>query len=137
MGIIRRDGFDFGFDPSTCKKCPGHCCRGESGNIWVNHQEIIQICSLLQTNPVDYIQKYLNRIDNRFSIKERFTEHGFECVFFEGPQKLCSIYAVRPLQCRQYPFWEHFKKHTGHVIKECPGIIAKREEFIGELHMTK
>ena len=127
MGIIQKDGFDFAFDPGACKKCPGHCCCGESGNIWVSQQEILQICSLLQINPVDYIQKYLNRIGNRFSIKERFTEDAFECVFFDGPQKQCSIYAARPLQCRQYPFWEHFKKHKEQVIKECPGIIAKRE----------
>jgi Fe-S-cluster containining protein len=81
----------------------------------------------LQTNPIDYIQKYLNRIDNKFSIKECFTEHGFECVFFEGPKKQCSIYAVRPFQCRQYPFWEHFKKHKEQVIKECPGIEIEHE----------
>jgi hypothetical protein len=91
----------------------------------------------LQTNPIDYIQKNLNRIDTRFSIKERFTELGFECVFFEGPPKQCSIYAVRPLQCRQYPFWEHFKKHNEQVIEECPGIIAKREKFIAELQIAE
>ena len=122
MGIIRKHGFDFGFDSGACTDCPGYCCRGESGNVWINQREIHQICSFLKTNPIDFIQKYLNRIGNRFSIKERFTEHDFECVFFEGSQRQCSIYAVRPLQCRQYPFWEHFIKHKDQVIKECPGI---------------
>jgi len=125
MDIIQRNGFDFSFDPSACKGCSGHCCRGESGNIWVTHKEILQICSFLQTNTVDFIWTYLNRIGNRFSIKEEFTEHGFECVFFEGLKNQCSIYAVRPFQCRQYPFWEYFKKHKKQVIKECPGIILK------------
>ncbi|MFH1674395.1 MAG: YkgJ family cysteine cluster protein [Pseudomonadota bacterium] len=127
MGIIQRDGFDFSFDPSGCEGCPGYCCCGESGNVWVSQNEILQICSFLQTNIVDYIRTYLNRIGNRFSIKERFTEQGFECVFFECSKKQCSIYPVRPLQCRQYPFWEHFKEHKDQVIKECPGIIAKRQ----------
>ena len=128
VDIIRRDGFDFGFDPSACKDCPGLCCYGDSGNIWVDQQEILQICSLLQINPVDFIRIYLNRIGNRFSIKEVITVSGFECIFFKGPRKKCSIYTVRPFQCRQYPFWGHFKKHKEQVIRECPGIIVKKDK---------
>jgi Fe-S-cluster containining protein len=124
MSIIRMDGFDFSFDPSACEECPGYCCCGESGKIWVSQQEILQICSLLQMNPIDFTLGYLNRIGNRFSIKERPAERGFECVFFQSSQNRCSIYAARPFQCRQYPFWEHFKKHKEQVIKECPGIIT-------------
>jgi len=123
MGIIQRNDFDFSFDPSACKGCTSLCCRGEHGYIWVTHKEILQICSFLKTNTVDFIRTYLNRIGNRLSIKEHFTEQGFECVFFDDLKNQCSIYAVRPFQCRQYPFWEYFKKHKEQVIKECPGII--------------
>ena len=96
--------------------------------IWVNQQEILQISTFLQINLIDYIQKYINRIDNRFSIKERFTEDGFQCVFFDGPKKKCSIYPVRPFQCRTYPFWEHFRLNGKQVKRECPGIIVKSAE---------
>ncbi len=122
MGIIRRDGFNFGFDPDACTDCPGYCCRGESGYIWVNQQEILKICCFLKINSIDFMKKYLDRIGNRFSIKERFTEHDFECVFLEGPKRRCSIYAVRPLQCLRYPFWKHFRRQPDQVIKECPGV---------------
>lgn len=137
MSIIQKTGFDFSFDSCECEGCPGYCCCGKSGNIWVSQNEILQISSFLQINIIDYIGTYLNRIGNRFSIKERLAEQGLECVFFE-PQKQaccgklqhskkqCSIYPVRPFQCRQYPFWEHFKEHKDQVIKECPGIIAKK-----------
>jgi Fe-S-cluster containining protein len=123
MGIIRKNGFDFGFDPSACADCPSHCCRGESGNVWVNQQEIRQICRFLNTEPIDCIQLYLIQIDNRLSIKERRTSEGdLECVFLEGTDKKCSIYAVRPRQCRRYPFWNEFRGHKDEVSKECPGI---------------
>ncbi|WAC06534.1 MAG: YkgJ family cysteine cluster protein [Thermodesulfobacteriota bacterium] len=122
MHIIRKDGFDFGFDPNACKSCPGNCCRGESGNIWVNHEDILSMCRFLQTNPIDFTPLYLNRINNRLSIKERVGEHGMECVFFDHRQKCCSIYPVRPHQCRTFPFWEYFKKYKDELVNECPGI---------------
>jgi len=122
LDIIRREGFDFGFDPKACQGCPGYCCRGESGNVWVDQQEIIRICDFLNINSIDFIQKYLNRIGARLSIKERFTGHDYECVFFDSSKRRCSIYAVRPIQCRQFPFWDHFRRHKEQVIRECPGI---------------
>ena len=125
MGIIRREGYDFCFDPDACKDCFGYCCRGESGNIWVNQQEILQISSFLKINSIDFILKYLNRIGNRFSIKERVVENCFECIFFQGPQKRCSIYTIRPYQCRCYPFWDYFKSRTNQLLKECPGVRCR------------
>ena len=122
MNIIEKAGFDFGFDPGTCTDCPSHCCRGQSGRIWVNQQEILQICNSLNMNAIDFIQKHTDRTGNRLSIKERHSGHDFECVFLEGAQKKCSIYEVRPTQCRQFPFWNYFRKHKDQAIKECPGI---------------
>jgi Fe-S-cluster containining protein len=122
MGVIRKEGFDFGFDPGACADCPGHCCRGESGQIWVDQQEILAISGFLGINVIDCIRTYLDRIGSRLSIKERFADDGFECVFFEGVSKRCSVYTVRPAQCRQFPFWEYFRKHKDEAMRECPGI---------------
>jgi len=122
MSVIQREGFDFGFDPGACGDCPSHCCRGESGRIWVNQQEIFQICNFLKMNAVDFIGRYLRREGNRLSITERFSGHDFECVFLEGPPYKCSIYDVRPMQCRQFPFWDYFRKHRDEAFKECPGV---------------
>jgi uncharacterized protein len=122
VNIIERDGFDFGFDPSACTDCPSRCCRGKSGHVWLNQQEIFQICNFLNMNTIDFIQKHVNRTGNRLSIKERFNGQDFECIFLEGPQKKCAIYAVRPTQCRRFPFWNHFRKHREQAIKECPGV---------------
>ena len=122
MSVLQRDGFDFSFDPDACRDCPGYCCYGESGKIWVNQQEIEQISSFLHKSIVSIIESYLERKDNRLSIRERFTALGFECVFFDNKKRQCSIYEVRPGQCRCFPFWEHFRKNR-EGLKECPGII--------------
>jgi Fe-S-cluster containining protein len=122
MDIIHKEGFDFGFDQRACESCPGFCCCGQSGNVWVKHNDILRMSQFLQTNPIDFISRYLKRINNRLSIEERVGEHGLECVFFDNLQRRCSIYTVRPLQCRTFPFWEYFKKHKDELIKECPGI---------------
>jgi len=119
---IRKKGFDFVFDPGACLDCPGHCCRGTPGSIWVSQQEILQICSFLEVNTIDFIQKFLKQIGNRVSIKERIKGHDFQCVFFDDLKCQCTIYAVRPFQCRQYPFWEYFRRYKDHVINECPGV---------------
>ena len=122
MDIIQKEGFDFGFDPNACEICPGHCCRGEPGNIWITTGDILRMSRFLQTNPIDFIPHYLNRINNRLSIKERVGKQGVECIFFDSFQRCCSIYPARPLQCRTFPFWEYFKKHMDILLKECPGI---------------
>jgi hypothetical protein len=122
MDTVRKDGFDYGFDPAACERCPGTCCCGEAGHVWVSQQEITALCRFLNMNTIDFIQKHLNRVDNCFSLKERAVEGGLECCFFDRSRKRCAIYEARPWQCRQYPFWEYFRKHQDQVVKECPGI---------------
>ena len=122
MSIIRKDGFNFSFDPGACANCSGRCCRGETGNVLVNQHEILQISQLLKINIFDCIQNYFIKTDNRFSIKERLADRDYNCIFLDDTTGKCSIYAARPDQCRRYPFWEHFRKHQDELFKECPGI---------------
>ena len=122
------DGFDFVFNSRACETCSGACCCGESGQVWVSQKEMSRICEFLQMNCIDFMERYLRRVGNRFSCKERGTEHGFECVFFQEIERKCLIYAVRPSRCRTYPFWEHFKIFPEQVARECPGIVVRINE---------
>jgi Fe-S-cluster containining protein len=124
MGILYQNGFDFGFDPGACSNCFGNCCRGESGKIRVNHNEILDISGFLQINVIDFIREYLVPIDGGYSIRERFTGDEFECLFFDSRKNSCSIYAQRPLQCRRFPFWDVFRTDTEALVKECPGVLV-------------
>lgn len=46
-----------------------------------------------------------------------------DCIFWRDGG--CSVYAVRPLQCRAYPFWRHIVDYPDgweREAAECPGI---------------
>ena len=121
MDLITKQGFDFGFDPKACEQCNSRCCRGASGNIWVTRQDIQAICESLNINVIDGMDRYFKRVGNRFSIKEVVFGDEYLCVFLE-PGQGCRIYGVRPLQCRSFPFWNHFRTRPEELLKQCPGI---------------
>lgn len=125
MGMMGQEGFSFTFDPDACRGCPGHCCRGVSGTVWVSPVEMERISVFLQMNVVDFMGRYLRRVENRWSLRERVVADGLECVFFDAAKAGCGIYPVRPSGCRSYPFWDHFKVDPRQVIGECPGIRKK------------
>ncbi len=114
-----------------CQQC-GKCCTGAPGAVYVSENEIENIFSLLDQNADEFKENYLYPYKDSFSIKE---EADGKCVFYEG--KGCSIYSVRPEQCRTYPFWikklrseENWQK----TCKECPGIgqgkLYEKEEIL-------
>lgn len=121
--VMRVEGFAYGFDASACETCQGNCCTGESGYIWVSPEELTQIVRYLKMNEAAFINDYLLKIGYRFTLKEMPYENGFSCIFFDREHKRCGIYAVRPSQCRTFPFWEYFKENIDEVVTECPGII--------------
>jgi len=122
--MIKKDGFNYSFNPSACAACGGACCIGESGYIWVNYKEIEEIAAFLNLSVEEFAQKYLIRAKNRYSLKEfKVKELGYACIFFDVQKRLCKIYDVRPKQCRTFPFWNQFKNDTKELIKECPGVI--------------
>jgi len=123
MNIIRKEGFDFGFDPHGCDTCEGNCCIGESGNIWINKQEIENLSNHLDISLEELRFRFLEKRGYKYSIKEvKLSSNNYACVFFDLEKKQCSIYEARPIQCRTFPFWDYFKNHKEEVIKECPAI---------------
>lgn len=121
--LMRCDGYPYAFDPKACQNCSGKCCVGESGYIWVSPEEISAIALKLSMSKEEFINKYLLKIRYRFTLKEMPYENGFSCIFFDKEHKRCGIYAVRPSQCRTFPFWDYFKENIDEVVTECPGII--------------
>ena len=121
--LIKKDGFEFGFDPNGCNSCKGNCCIGESGYIWINAQEM-QALAIHLGLPIEELKRiYLNKIDYKFSIKEvKLSSNNFACCFFNLEKKQCSVYHVRPTQCRTFPFWDYFKDNKEEVYKECPAV---------------
>lgn len=123
MNIIKKEGFDFGFDAQGCDTCEGNCCIGESGNIWINNQESKNLSKHLNISLEELRLGFLEKRGYKYSIKEvQLAKDNYACIFFNLEKKQCSIYEARPIQCRTFPFWDYFKNNKEEVIKECPAI---------------
>jgi uncharacterized protein len=91
-----RDGLRF-----TCTRC-GHCCTGEPGFVWVSDDEIDAIAAFRRQTRGEILGLYTKVAQRKRSLREK--ENG-DCVFYEQGAG-CTIYDVRPRQCRTWPFWE-------------------------------
>lgn len=124
MNIIKKEGFSYGFNPKGCESCQGNCCIGESGNIWINKEEMENLSKYLNISLDELRVKYLEKRGYKYSIKEvKLAEDNYACFFFDLEKRQCSIYDVRPVQCRTFPFWDYFKTRENEVKKECPAIV--------------
>ena len=96
------DGLSF-----TCTQC-GDCCTGPPGYVMFDEAEARQIAEHLGISATQFRRKYTHTTNGIESIAEVKSERGYDCVFLEyneAGKALCSIYAVRPSQCRTWPFW--------------------------------
>jgi Fe-S-cluster containining protein len=106
----------------ACRQC-GACCVGEPGTIYVSKTEIEVIAASTHLHVDQFKRQYLYPFKDSFSIKE---DKQGRCLFFnEG----CTIYTIRPLQCRTFPFWFcnlRSEKRWRHIKRQCPGIGSGR-----------
>ncbi|HUN82253.1 MAG TPA: YkgJ family cysteine cluster protein, partial [Phycisphaerae bacterium] len=95
-----REGLSF-----TCTQC-GNCCTGAPGYVFVSDEEIGRISAFLGRTDGTLDKKHLRRVGRRFSLTE--DKKSGDCCFLthENGKRICSIYPVRPLQCRTWPFWD-------------------------------
>jgi uncharacterized protein len=113
-----------------CSQC-GKCCNGAPGIIIILDNEIELIADFLEIDRQVFIERCLYPYLDNFSIREDETGR---CIFFENG---CSIYPVRPLQCRTFPFWFtnlRSEEAWSEVLKTCPGTgkgkLYSREEIL-------
>ena len=105
----------------TCLGC-GRCCRGEPGAIFVTPEEEQALAVLHSVELEEFRRRFETGRWESPSLKEK--ERG-ECVFFSSPENRCSVYPIRPLQCRLFPFWPSILESLEEWEKtgsECPGI---------------
>jgi len=122
--LTAQEGYSYQFDASACEACGGHCCTGESGYIWAKYNEILHMADFVNLSVEDFATMYLRKVKHRYSlIEKKLALDNYACIFFDETMRRCSIYPVRPSQCRTFPFWEQFKNNEDEVRKECPGIV--------------
>jgi Fe-S-cluster containining protein len=123
------DGLHF-----TCTRC-GNCCTGEPGFVWVNDDEVKALAAF-RGEPVEEVLGLYTRREGgtRRSLKEK--ANG-DCVFYD-PDTGCTVYPVRPRQCRTWPFWEcntHSPEAWAKAAQSCPGM--NRGELIPAEEITR
>lgn len=124
--IISYSDFCFSFNPDKCSECGGKCCYGESGYIFASVAELQAMASFLKIDFEDFCLKYVRKVGTRYSLIEKSCidkSMGVACIFFDEDTKICSIYSVRPKQCRTFPFWNYYKDKKDEIKGRCIGII--------------
>ena len=107
--------------------CCGRCCAGpEEGYVWVSDKEAEAIARFLGISDHQMRRRYVRKVRGRISLVERKDNH--DCVFLipDGKgRKVCRVYAVRPTQCRTWPFWPQNLSDADAwslAATRCPGI---------------
>lgn len=111
-----KDGIKF-----ECTGC-GKCCTGSPGYVWLRDSEIEKIAEHLQISIKEFLRKYTRLVNGKVSLLE--DKKSFDCVFLKD-QKFCTIYNVRPKQCKTYPFWDEVFSSEDAWMEEstrCEGI---------------
>ncbi len=120
--VEREGGLSF-----TCTRC-GDCCRGGPGYVWVGAEEIEALARHLGLDVSSFGRRYLRRVGGRLALTEK---PNWDCVFWEEGRG-CTVYPVRPAQCRTYPFWAEVVRSRaawGEEAARCPGIAADGRRY--------
>lgn len=83
-----------------CTGC-GQCCTGAPGYIWVSDAEIEAMTAHLNLPLDKFKRRFLRKVGRRYSLVEY--AKTYDCIFLKDNK--CSIYPVRPTQCRTFPWW--------------------------------
>jgi Fe-S-cluster containining protein len=129
-----QDGLQF-----RCTRC-GHCCTGAPGVVWVNEEEIEQIAKLRDESITEFRERHTRRVRGGRSLREK--ANG-DCVFYDRTEG-CTIYSVRPRQCRTWPFWESnldSPETWQRTCRVCPGSgqgdLIPVEEIVRRLNVIQ
>ena len=110
----RGGGLDF-----TCTRC-GLCCRGP-GEVWFTQEEKAQALAAISGTPLADKAGSIWRPSGADEVIDVPADQACPLLGPEG----CTIQAVKPAQCRTYPFWPELLQSRGAWESEkgrCEGI---------------
>jgi len=127
-------------------------CTGSPGFVWISDDEVERLAQFMKLTAQETRSRYCRKVGRRWSLNERRTPEGnYDCVFLTSipdapaakkelspgeaiPHKRrgCSIYPVRPLQCRTWPFWHsnlEDQEMWERAGSKCPGLNRGKRTF--------
>jgi Fe-S-cluster containining protein len=118
--MLERPWYQYGLR-FQCTAC-GDCCTGAPGYVWVNKQEIEALAAAIgYADVAEFERLHVRRVGVRRSLKER---SEYDCVLLDPHTRTCRAYAVRPRQCRTWPFWDSSVESPDaweRTCQACPG----------------
>jgi hypothetical protein len=104
----------------ACQAC-GRCCGGAPGYVWLDADEMDAMASHVGLAPKEFRRLYCRRLWRGLSLREK---GNYDCVMLDDAGQ-CTVYPVRPTQCRTWPFWpSNLRSREGWTesAKRCPGM---------------
>jgi len=115
-----------------CTGC-GNCCTGAPGVVWVDDEDIRTIADFCGVGEGEIRVMHTRPYAGKTSLTE--FANG-DCTFFDPSARRCTIYPVRPSQCRTWPFWTSNlanEETWAEVQTGCPGIGRGRLFEVDEI----
>ena len=94
LDLLMQELHDEEFSKTDCLQC-ANCCK-TTGPLFTD-ADILRISRYLRLKPQAFIEQYLRIDEEGDTILQ-----SVPCAFL-GSDNYCSIYAVRPKACREYP----------------------------------
>ena len=95
------------------------CCE-QQGFVYLTREDLVRIAQYLDLPPNEFERRYVYRTKHLLRLR---VPRERQCEFL-GPDG-CSIHAVKPVQCRAFPFWPELvdsKREWKKTAAWCPGI---------------
>jgi Fe-S-cluster containining protein len=119
-----------------CRRC-GACCTGDPGIVYADKNEAMRIAEYFCIEFSFFADTYLYPLRAGYGVREY---SDGRCYFYDSG---CTIYPVRPHQCRTYPFWfENLRsiKKWKRMSETCPGIgcgtLYSKEKILKIVHSS-
>ena len=123
----------------ACTQC-GNCCTGAPGYVWLTDDELEALAAHLGRPVAEVRDLHTRSARGKRTLRER--ANG-DCVFYDR-KKGCTVYPVRPAQCRTWPFWEsnlNTPEAWQQAVEICPGSgegqLISVEEITARLKVIK
>lgn len=126
----------------SCTQC-GNCCSGPPGFVWFTPAEAQTMAKHLGLEVNVFLKRYARVSHGRYTLDERVSPQGYDCVFLKRDEKgkaMCSIYEVRPAQCKTWPFWPELLRDEAswdRAAQRCPGMNKGKTYTVQQIRIIR
>jgi Fe-S-cluster containining protein len=72
-----------------------------------------------------FADTFIRAAYGRLSLQDRLIDGEQICCMFDPIECRCTIYELRPEQCRTFPFWDQYHGEYHDLLAYCPGVEEK------------